>query len=192
MRLFHTQNYRVARFCALIILVAILMPISVQAHGFNLDSDELIKGIAIALFLYLLARMSYSLFASSEEAPPGHCEEDLEYLARIIHGEARGEPFRGQVAVGAVVINRVHDARFPNTIREVIMARNQFTAVTDGQFYLEPSDTSFRAAREALAGADPTGGALYFYNPATARNMEWFRTLRTLVQIGNHVFATNP
>ncbi|HHU91684.1 MAG TPA: LysM peptidoglycan-binding domain-containing protein [Halanaerobiaceae bacterium] len=116
-------------------------------------------------------------------------DEDLELLARVIHGEARGEPFIGQVAVGAVVINRVLDPFFPNTIREVIYQKNQFSCVNDGQINLKPNSTSYRAAREALNGTDPTMGSLYFYNPRTANYQWWFETRRRMVTIGNHVFT---
>lgn len=116
-------------------------------------------------------------------------DEDLELLARVIHGEARGEPFIGQVAVGAVVINRVLDPYFPNTIREVIYQKNQFSCVNDGQINLKPNSTSYKAAREALNGTDPTMGSLYFYNPRTAAYQWWFETRRRTVTIGNHVFT---
>lgn len=116
-------------------------------------------------------------------------EEDLELLARAIHGEARGEPFIGQVAVGAVIINRVLSSYFPDTFREVIFQDNQFSAVSDGQFYLPPNKTAYRAAREALSGTDPTMGAMYYYNPKTAKNKWWFASRRLLVTIGDHVFA---
>lgn len=114
---------------------------------------------------------------------------ELELLARVIYGEARGEPFIGQVAVGAVVINRVLSSRFPDTFYGVIYQPGQFTCVADGQINLQPDSTAYRAAREALRGIDPTLGALYYYNPKTARNRWWFKNRRTTVTIGNHVFA---
>ncbi|MEJ6951538.1 cell wall hydrolase [Natronospora cellulosivora (SeqCode)] len=116
-------------------------------------------------------------------------DEDIELLARVIHGEARGEPFIGQVAVGAVVINRVLSSQFPNTFREVIYQHRQFSAVADGQFYLEPSQVSYRAAREALNGSDPSMGSLFYYNPAFANYQWWFEQRRRTVTIGGHVFT---
>lgn len=116
-------------------------------------------------------------------------DEEFELLARVIHGEARGEPFIGQVAVGAVVINRVLDPYFPNTIREVIYQKNQFSCVNDGQINLKPNSSAYKAAREALNGTDPTMGSLYFYNPRTAKFQWWFETRRKTVTIGNHVFT---
>ncbi|RDV83204.1 cell wall hydrolase [Ammonifex thiophilus] len=118
---------------------------------------------------------------------------DLELLARIIHAEARGEEFLGKVAVGAVVLNRLRHPAFPKTIPEVIFQRTnglyEFTPVADGSINLEPDEEAYAAAREALRGRDPTGGALFFYNPRTATD-RWIRTLPVTVRIGNHVFAT--
>lgn len=115
--------------------------------------------------------------------------EELELLARVIFGEARGEPYIGQVAVGAVVINRVVSSYFPNDFRSVIYQSGQFSAVADGQINLRPNRTAYRAAREALSGKDPTRGALYYYNPRIAKNKWWFETREPLVTIGEHVFA---
>ncbi len=116
-------------------------------------------------------------------------DEDVELLARIIYAEARGEPFIGQVAVGAVVINRVLSSYFPNTFRGVIYQKNQFSAVNDGQINLTPNRTEYRAAREALNGTDPTMGSLYYYNPKIAKNQWWFKQRRVMVTIGDHVFT---
>ena len=115
--------------------------------------------------------------------------KELELLARVIFGEARGEPYIGQIAVGAVVINRVVSSYFPDDFRSVIYQSGQFSAVADGQINLTPNQTAYRAAREALNGKDPTRGALYYYNPRTAKNKWWFDTREPLVTIGEHVFA---
>ena len=111
-------------------------------------------------------------------------------LARIINGEARGEPYLGQVAVGAVIMNRVRSSEFPNTIAGVIYQKGQFTAVTDGQFdkAIAKDSTVYKAAREALNGSDPTGGALYFYDPRYTKSSYLF-SLKTIATIGNHRFA---
>ncbi|MCK8816474.1 cell wall hydrolase [Natroniella sulfidigena] len=116
-------------------------------------------------------------------------DEEVELLARIIHGEARGEPYIGQVAVGAVVLNRVIDSYFPDDIEAVIYQSGQFSPVFDGQINLTPNRTAYRAAEAALRGEDPTRGAVYFYNPRTANYISWFETRDTIVKIGNHVFA---
>ena len=113
---------------------------------------------------------------------------EVELLARLIHGEARGEPYVGMVAVGAVVLNRVKSSRFPNTMAGVIYQSGAFDAVSDGQINLTPSEQSRRAARDALNGWDPTGGCLYYYNPATATS-SWIWSREVRLTIGDHSFA---
>ncbi len=114
---------------------------------------------------------------------------EVDLLARAIFGEARGEPFKGQVAVGAVIINRVLSSYFPNTFKRVIYQSSQFSAVDDGQINLRPNQTAYKAARQAIRGIDPTMGSLYYYNPRTATNKKWFASRRSTVTIGDHVFA---
>lgn len=118
----------------------------------------------------------------------GATNSDTYLLARCIYAEARGESYTGQVAVGAVVLNRVRSPEFPNTIAGVIYQKHAFTAVTDGQINLTPDQTAINAAKDALAGWDPTGGCLYYYNPAKATS-EWIFSRETVVTIGKHVFA---
>lgn len=125
---------------------------------------------------------------SSSSSSSSSTESDTYLLARCIYGEARGESYTGQVAVGAVVLNRVESAQFPNTIAGVIYQRHAFTAVSDGQINLTPDETAISAARDALNGWDPTGGCLYYYNPATATS-EWIFSREVVVTIGRHVFA---
>ncbi len=127
---------------------------------------------------------SVALGVSSSE----QTNNDLYLLAKLIHSEARGEPYTGQVAVGAVVLNRVKDAGFPNTLQGVIYQPWAFTALHDGQFDLEPNSTAYQAAQDALNGWDPTYGCLYYYNPATATSA-WIWSRTTVITIGNHVFA---
>ncbi len=115
-------------------------------------------------------------------------DEEMELLARAVYSEARGEQFEGQVAVAAVILNRIEDPAFPDDVAGVIFQPQAFTAVSDGQFWLEPDDTAYRAVEEALNGEDPTGRALYYYNPATATSW-WIFTRPTLTRIGRHVFA---
>ncbi|GAB6157722.1 hypothetical protein JCM39194_09220 [Desulfotomaculum varum] len=119
--------------------------------------------------------------------------DDIDLLARLIHAEARGESYEGKVAVGAVIINRLASPEFPKNIRDVILQNNnrvyQFSPVQDGSINLKPDEESRRAAIEALLGHDPTGGALFFYNPVIA-NDKWIKTLPIITRIGNHVFAT--
>lgn len=113
---------------------------------------------------------------------------NLNLLARLIYGEARGESYTGQVAVGAVVLNRVNSSSFPNTISGVIYQQGAFTVVADGQINYTPNQTAYNAARDALNGWDPSGGALYYYNPATATS-SWIWSRPVITQIGNHVFC---
>lgn len=115
-------------------------------------------------------------------------ETELTLLARLVSGEARGEPYIGQVAVAAVVLNRVKNAAFPNTVSGVIFQTGAFDAVWDGQFDMEPSDSCYRAARDALNGWDPTGGCVYYYNPRTATN-EWILSRTVQLTIGQHAFC---
>jgi|LFRM01.1.fsa_nt_gb N-acetylmuramoyl-L-alanine amidase len=117
-----------------------------------------------------------------------YSQDDLYWLSRAVYSEARGEPYLGQVAVAAVVLNRVENSQFPNTIKGVIFQKSAFTAVSDGQIYLTPNATAIKAAREALAGADPSGGALYYWNPAKSTS-KWIWTRTIINRIGNHVFG---
>jgi N-acetylmuramoyl-L-alanine amidase len=109
-------------------------------------------------------------------------------LAQAINGEARGEPYIGQVAVAAVILNRVDDPKFPNTIAGVIYQPGAFTAVTDGQMFLEPNESAFKAAKDALNGWDPSGGAMYYYNPAKATS-KWIWSRPIIKVIGKHYFC---
>ncbi len=113
---------------------------------------------------------------------------DLYLLAKCVYAESRGEPYTGQVAVAAVILNRVKSPSFPNTISGVIYQPYAFTAVNDGQINLTPNSTAYKAAQDALNGWDPTYGCLYYYNPATATS-SWIWSRKTVVTIGKHVFA---
>ena len=115
-------------------------------------------------------------------------EDDLYLLASVIYGEGRGEPYEGQVAIGAVVLNRVESEVFPNSVYEVVFQNGAFSAVNDGQIYLGVDETAINAARDALNGADPTGGALYYWNPATATS-QWIWSIPIETAIGRHVFG---
>jgi len=113
---------------------------------------------------------------------------DVYVLSKIISGEARGEPYIGQVAVGACIINRVKNPNFPNTVYGVVFEPGAFTAVSDGQYYSPPTASSVKAARAAINGWDPTGGSLYYWNPATATS-KWIWSRRVIARIGKHVFG---
>ena len=126
--------------------------------------------------------------SSSSGGNSDYTSSDLYLLAKCIYGEARGESYTGQVAVGAVVLNRVKSSQFPNTISGVIYQKGAFTAVDDGQINLTPNQTAINAAQDALNGWDPTYGCLYYYNPATATS-SWIFSRETVTTIGKHVFA---
>ncbi len=113
---------------------------------------------------------------------------DIDLLARVIYAESRGEPLEGQVAVGAVLLNRLSNQNFPNNLWNIVFKKGEFCTVRDGQVWLQPDATAYRAARLAKAGWDPTYGALYFYNPGkTSSTWIWSRPVTT--QIGSHLFA---
>jgi len=135
-----------------------------------------------------LTAAKMGLKVSNYSSSSSYSNNDLYLLAKLVHSEARGEPYTGQVAVAAVVLNRVEDSRFPNTIAGVIYQPWAFTAINDGQFALEPNNTAYQAARDAMNGWDPTYGAVYYYNPKTATSA-WIRSTKTVTVIGQHVFS---
>lgn len=115
-------------------------------------------------------------------------QSDVYDLARLVHGEARGESFEGKVAIVAVVLNRLESKKFGNSVQKVIFEPGAFTAINDGQFYMEPDESSHQAVQAALRGWDPTGGAIYYWNPVTATS-KWVWSRPIINQIGKHVFA---
>ena len=121
-------------------------------------------------------------------ASSGASDGDVYLLARLISAEARGEPYIGQVAVGAVVMNRIDHPSFPNSLSGVVYQSGAFSCMYDGQFNQPISDSAYRAAREALNGSDPTGGAIYYFNPATATSA-WIWSRPLLTVIGSHRFC---
>ena len=131
-----------------------------------------------------IVKEDVSYAASSSSA------SDLQLMARAINGEARGEPYEGQVAVGAVILNRVKSSQFPNTIAGVIYQSGAFTAVADGQINapIDESSTVYKAAQDAMNGWDPTGGCIYYFNPATATN-KWIWSRPVVKTIGKHRFC---
>ncbi|MDI6604736.1 MAG: spore cortex-lytic enzyme [Thermoanaerobacteraceae bacterium] len=129
-----------------------------------------------------------NISSSYQAATSTTTNDDVYLLAMLINGEARGEPFVGEVAVGAVVMNRVRSPKFPKTIAGVIFQPGAFSAVDDGQMWLPPSEESIKAAQDAISGWDPTGGALYYYNAAKVTNY-WIFNKPIITQIGAHIFA---
>ncbi len=140
--------------------------------------------------LYVGQKLSIPVPAPGNENSTGLnvTKDELDLLARAVYSEARGESFTGQVAVASVIINRVLHPLFPNTVRGVIFQPWQFTAVHDGQFWLEPNEQAYDAVRSALGGWDPTHGAIYYYNPDTATS-SWVFYRNVIIKIGQHYFA---
>lgn len=156
----------------------ILGQASIQAiKNFQRDNGLVVDGIVGAK---TAAKLNISLSTQNSN--------DLYLLAKCVHAEARGEPYVGQVAVAAVILNRVKSPEFPNTISGVIYQPWAFTAVNDGQINLEPNESAYNAARDAMNGWDPTYGCLYYYNPEVATS-QWIFTRQIVVTIGKHVFA---
>ena len=134
-----------------------------------------------------LAAMGITSSSSSSSSSSSN-SSDVNLLARVIYGEARGEPYTGQVAVGAVILNRVKSSKFPNTIAGVVYQSGAFDAVADGQVNLNPDSTAKKAAQDALNGWDPSYGAIYYFNPSTATN-KWIWSRPLTVTIGKHRFC---
>lgn len=128
------------------------------------------------------------LGSSSSTSSGGYSSSDVYLLAKIIAAEARGESYTGQVAVGAVVLNRVDSSSFPDTVSGVVYQAGAFSAVRDSNWSVAPDATAKKAAQDAINGWDPSGGALYYYNPAKTSN-QWIRTRPVITTIGRHVFC---
>jgi len=126
--------------------------------------------------------------SSSNSSSSSSSSSNLNLIARFVHAEARGEPYSGQVAVAAVILNRIKDSRFPNTASGVVYQQGAFTCVSDGQINLSPNETAKKAAQDAINGWDPSYGAVYYFNPATATN-KWIWSRPVTVTIGNHRFC---
>ncbi len=129
-----------------------------------------------------------SLSSSTSTASTTTSSTDLNLLARVVYGEARGEPYTGQVAVAAVVLNRVRSSSFPNSVAGVVYQSGAFDCVSDGQINLTPNQSAYNAAKDALNGWDPTYGCLFYYNPRTATS-KWMLARTVKLSIGNHAFC---
>ena len=130
-----------------------------------------------------------ALGISGGNSSGGYSSSDYDLLARIISAESRGEPYSGQVAVGAVVLNRIEHPSFPDTLSGVVYQKGAFSCLDDGQFYEAVSDSAYRAATDAINGIDPSGGAIYYYNPKKATS-KWIFSREIITTIGNHRFCS--
>ena len=135
-----------------------------------------------------LQAMGIYTSSSGSNSSSANNSSNLNLLARLVYGEARGEPYAGQVAVASVVLNRVKSSSFPNTVSGVIYQSGAFSVVSDGQINLTPNTTAYNAARDALNGWDPSYGSIYYFNPNTATN-SWIWSRPHVVTIGNHRFC---
>lgn len=161
----------------LLVLICVLIPIqNVQADDIDTLNDTRTKTIQT------------KTTKQEKREVINITNEELLLLSKLVTGEARGESYEGQVAVAAVVINRVRDSRFPDTIKDVIYQKNAFSVIDDGSINMQPTESAYNAAREALYGYDPTNKAIYFWNPEIA-TCKWIKTLNPYMKIGNHVFA---
>ncbi len=158
-------------------------------RNFQRNKGLYVDGIAGPNTISTILNSSQATTASGSNWALLRNQDDVRLLARVIYGEARGEPYVGQIAIAAVVLNRVKHPSFPNTIPGVIFQPGAFTAVSDGQIWLNVSSTAKKAANEALNGWDPTGGALYYWNPATATS-KWIWSRTIWFRIGKHVFGS--
>ncbi|KML34076.1 spore cortex-lytic enzyme [Rossellomorea marisflavi] len=125
---------------------------------------------------------------SAVNAPSGYSQNDIQLMANAVYGEARGEPYEGQVAVAAVILNRIDSPSFPNTAAGVIFEPGAFTAVADGQIWLTPNERAKEAVMDAINGWDPSSSALYYFNPDTATS-KWIWTRPQIKKIGKHIFC---
>lgn len=142
------------------------------------------------IFIFAILAIFSGIIVVINAASSNGSSSEVQLLARAINGEARGEPYEGQVAVGAVILNRVKDPSFPNTIAGVIYQSGAFTAVSDGQINVPISENStvYKAAADAMNGWDPTGGCTYYFNPNTATN-SWIWSKTIVKTIGKHNFC---
>lgn len=154
--------------------------------SYNYENIKIYDGVYAAI----KDQSSTSTKKNTDQSSIDNSGDMVDLLARLINGEARGEPYKGQVAVGAVVMNRVKSSEFPDTISGVIYQKGQFSCVTDGQFNkaIDEDSTVYKAAQEAINGSDPTNGCIFFYNPKTSKS-KWLYTRQTVITIGSHRFA---
>ncbi len=157
-------------------------------RDFQIKNGLTVDGIAGPETLAALGLPAGRSQGARNQQSTNYASGDVNLLARLIHGEARGEPYEGKVAVGAVVLNRTRDPRFPKTIAGVIYQPGAFDVVYDGQINLAPDQSSINAAQDAMNGWDPTYGCVYYYNPNTATS-SWIWTRQIVIKIGEHNFA---
>jgi N-acetylmuramoyl-L-alanine amidase len=179
----------------IMILNAVFLPFTMPAaelKAASIEKEDIYTGLGLMFLLVVLSgdgdNRNDEVRSDDFHSYKNFSAEEIEILASIINAEARGESYRGKVAVGAVIINRVYHPSFPNSIREVVYQSGQFTPVENGMINYSPRSDSFKAAYDAVSGLDPSKGSLYFYNPAKSKNPSFFADREKVVTIGNHVF----
>ncbi len=201
---------RVIRITSIILIIILMVMInsiifsnpvlSPTAQAAGIDTKDVVTGLATAFILYLLFESvdnDYTDEIKIDQTELNNQEEieirvnsiNIDLLARAIYAEARGESFQGQIAVGAVIVNRMKSNQFPNTIKEVLYQYNQFRSIDNGQINNTPNQIAYQAAQRAVDGEDPSQGALFFFNPDKSENPDAFNKYEVTVIIGNHVFA---
>ena len=182
----HMENF-VFKFKKIFCISLIIFTLVTMLYiSYNFESVEIFTDV----FAAITDQSSTSTKNNTDQSSTTNSGDMIDLLARLVNGEARGEPYKGQVAVAAVVMNRVKSSEFPDTISGVIYQKGQFSSVTDGQFdkSIDENSTVYKAAREAINGADPTNGCLYFYNPKTSKS-KWIFSRPVVITIGKHRFA---
>ncbi|MET3196688.1 spore cortex-lytic enzyme [Bacillus sp. OAE603] len=156
-------------------------------NNFGLPVDG-IAGAKTKAMLVKATKYEKTGTSAGSNVPSGYSQNDIQLMANAVYGESRGEPYIGQVAVAAVILNRVGNSAFPNTVSGVIFEPGAFTAVADGQIYLTPNETAKKAVLDAVNGWDPSDNALYYFNPKTATSA-WIWSRPQIKTIGNHIFC---
>jgi len=168
-----------------------------QRYGCTVSDIQRLNGLSndviqVGMVLNIPASVRKSSVAATSSRGGSYqrvyTQAEWDMLAQVVYGEARGEAYNGQVAVAAVVLNRLESDAFPDTMHGVVFQKNAFTCVSDGQYYLSPNRTAYQAALDAMRGSDPTNGCLYYWNPTTATS-KWIWSRDIELQIGNHVFG---
>ncbi|MBM7555984.1 cell wall hydrolase [Halanaerobacter jeridensis] len=201
------MRYKITNVIALTLIIMLITPsvsllISAdfsRTYAQGIDGEKAAQGLVISgLLVVILEKIidnskgepnRYNNQSAQASKNVEKNDDNVYWLAKAIHAEARGEPFKGKIAVGAVILNRVNSSQFPDTVYGVIYQEGQFSSVKDGQIKLKPDQEAYKAAEKALAGEDPSQNAMYFYNPIIAKTMWWLTTREKTVQIGKHVFA---
>lgn len=168
------------------VITVFIIAIAISITIYNLSFEQFVGGTPVRFGTINFLDTFMEVYAQNK----GRVSDNAQLIARAINGEARGESYEGQVAVGAVILNRTQDSKFPKTVPGVIYQPGAFSAVSDGQINLSLStnSTPYKAARDALNGWDPTGGCIYYFNPSTATN-SWIWSRPQSMRIGKHIFA---